>query len=70
MTDLPAMDRCPVSKHGGHELNAILPDADGGDMTLFCDRCGAMRRVPVSGALLSGSLDDADAEAILRAVQR
>lgn len=64
------MDPCPVSKHGRHELTAVLPDDDTHDMTLFCDACGAMRRVPVSGSLTGGSLDDLDPALIAASIGR
>ena len=57
MTDIGPMEPCPHTKAGRHALNAILPEDSDHDMTLFCEWCGAMRRVPVSGALYVGSLD-------------
>ena len=68
MTDLPAMDPCPVSKGGRHSLASIVPTEDADmDVTLYCERCGAVRRFCVSGDLLASRLDDADAESILLA---
>lgn len=67
MTDIPAMDPCPADpKRGAHELSAILPDDQHGDLSLFCDRCGSIRRVPVSGALVPESLDPMSAAEIER----
>ena len=57
MIDLRPMDPCPYNKAGRHELNIVVPTEDTGDLTLFCDRCGAIRRLPVSGAIAS-PLDD------------
>ena len=43
------MGRCPVRKGGRHSLAAVLPESSDGYMTLFCESCGAVRRLPVSG---------------------
>ena len=61
MADIGAMDLCPARKDGAHRLIPLVPDDAGMDMTLFCDRCGAMRRVPVTGQLMP-VLDDMDAD--------
>ena len=61
------MEQCTVNKNGRHELSAVIPEDSDHDMTLFCSHCGALRRVPVSGAL-TASLDDLDAGAIRLAV--
>lgn len=66
--DYPAMDKCPIGKRGRHELNAVLPDDADKDMTLFCAHCGALRRVPVTGALFASRLDDLTPAEIERAV--
>ena len=59
--DLPPLDPCPAAKR--HALNVILPEESDGDMTLFCERCGTLRRVPVSGSLLPDSpMDDLSSE--------
>jgi hypothetical protein len=63
------MDPCPTTKNGRHDLSAVIPGEDTGDITLFCDRCGAIRRVPVSGAL-GVPLDDMSAAAIARETRR
>jgi len=68
-TDLPPMEPCPVQKSGRHELLVITPSEDDHDMTLACHRCGALRRVPVTGAINLGPLDDQPAWAIIRAAQ-
>lgn len=71
MTDLPPMDRCPVRRTKGHALAAIVPATGKLDMTLYCERCGAMRRVPVTGRMVPADrLDDAvrQADAIVRGV--
>lgn len=70
MADLPAMDPCPMRRKG-HALFAIVPETGKHDMTLFCERCGAMRRVPVTGRMVPADrLDDvvARADAIVRGV--
>lgn len=66
-SDLDPMLPCPVRKRGEHDLSVIVPSEDTGDLTLFCDACGAVRRLPVSGAL---QLDDRAADEILRAAWR
>jgi len=58
MSDMAPMDPCPCGKNGAHELSAVLPESSDGDLTLFCDRCGALRRVPVQGAIYADRLDD------------
>lgn len=40
-----AMDRCPYSKRGAHELSVIVPDTADLPAVLFCDRCGATKTV-------------------------
>jgi len=70
MTDLAPLPRCPVnSKRGAHHIAAILPGEDTGDLTLYCEQCGAVRRMPASGPVV-GILDDADAAAILASAER
>ena len=68
MTDMPAMDRCPVGKDGRHALMALYVNdtekAVETDLTLACCHCGAVRRVPLTGALYASRLDDADASQI------
>jgi hypothetical protein len=66
LTDLAPMDACPFSKNGRHDLSAILPDSSEGDVTLFCDGCGAMRRVPVTGAVVMDNTADMTVEEIER----
>ena len=61
------MERCPYSKSGAHDLCTVVPDDDDRDMTLSCNKCGAIRRLPVSGALPSAPLDDSVAAFIERA---
>jgi hypothetical protein len=68
VTDLAALPRCPVnSKRGAHHIAAIIPGEDTGDVTLFCEQCGMVRRMPASGAL---TLDEADAAAIMATAER
>lgn len=65
------MDPCPRQRKGRHSLSAVLPESSDLDMTLFCCKCGAMRRVAVTGALPRvGSLDDLTAADIERAVRQ
>ena len=68
MTDLPPLERCPVRKSGAHHLAAIIPEDSDHDMTLFCEACGIVRRMPIHGSVIGGSLDDVDAARIMRAV--
>lgn len=72
MPDLPAMEPCPVGKEGRHELMALYVDdiarADTSDLTLACQRCGALRRVPLTGAMVASRLDDATAQQIMESV--
>jgi hypothetical protein len=68
MTDLPPMDPCPADKRGRHELMALFVNdvehAPDTDVTFACQRCGALRRVPLTGALVISRLDDASAQEI------
>lgn len=66
--DVPAMDPCPCTKSGRHEIGAVIPESSDGDLTFYCQRCCAIRRVPASGGLLAARLDDLDAERIRAAV--
>lgn len=69
MMDLPPLDPCPAAKR--HALNVILPEESDGDMTLFCERCGALRRVPVAGSMLpEHPLDDFTAEELAELTRR
>lgn len=68
MTDLGPLDRCPYSKKGAHHLAAIIPGDDDHDVTFYCEWCGALRRLPATGALTS-SLDDLDPLTIARLVE-
>lgn len=62
------MDPCPASKSGRHSMAAIVPSEDADmDVTLYCERCGAIRRFCVNGPLVASRLDDASAEEIARA---
>lgn len=70
MTELPPLTKCKVDKRGRHELGAILPGEDDGDATLYCQRCGVVRRFAVSGSLHVERLDDLDADGIYRAVSQ
>lgn len=63
------MEPCPYGKRGDHRLSAVIPGDEAGDLTLFCEVCGALRRVPVMGRLLHERLDDLDADALARLVQ-
>ena len=68
--DLPAMKPCKVSKSGRHHLSYVLPSSPKHDMTAICERCGALRRVPVSGSVYRERLDDLSAAEIERAVRK
>lgn len=67
MSDLGPLDPCPFDKRGRHHLVAVLPGDDEHDVTLYCESCGSLRRMPASGSL-STSLDDFDSDAIARLV--
>lgn len=58
------MNPCPVDGKGRHDFAAVIPESSEYDMTLYCQRCGAMRRVPVYGAMVTGSLDGMNASTI------
>lgn len=53
------MAPCPRRKRGDHELLGIVPESSDNDITLWCARCGAMRRTHASGALVVGGSKDA-----------
>lgn len=67
--DLPPMPRCKVGRKGRHDLSFIIPENDDRDLTLVCDACGALRRVPVTGELLASRLDDLTPAEIERLVR-
>jgi hypothetical protein len=62
--DLPALPRCKRTKGGAHDLAAIVPGDDDHDLTLYCTACGALRRLPASGPVLTPRLDDETADII------
>ncbi len=66
---MPPMAPCRRSRSGRHDLAAILPEADDADVTLFCCRCGAARRLPGSGPLPGPAPDDMTPEQIRRLVR-
>ena len=69
MSDIGPMAPCPVAKR--HSLAVILPEETDGDMTLFCERCGSLRRVPVAGAILPDApMDDLTAAEIAALTRR
>lgn len=68
MSDVGPLAPCPSGKRGRHHLAAILPGDDEHDVTLYCEACGTLRRMPATGALTS-SLDDLDAVTIARLVE-
>lgn len=53
------MARCPRRKRGDHNLLGIVPESSDNDITLWCARCGAMRRTPAGGVLVEGGSKDA-----------
>ena len=67
MIDLPAMSPCPVDKQGRHALGALFPSESGLDLTLYCERCGMARRLPMTGDI-DVPLDLLSAEEIRRRV--
>ena len=64
MIDLPEMAPCLVGKYGRHALAALDPSDAGLDLTLFCEHCGLVRRLPMSGEI-SAPLDALSATEIL-----
>jgi hypothetical protein len=55
------MDPCPVSKGGRHALASIVPTEDADmDVTLYCERCGMVRRFRVNGPLVPDSAEGAE----------
>lgn len=68
--DLPPLEPCRADKRGRHHLSAILPGEDSGDITLYCEMCGALRRAPASGSILAERLDDLTPAEIERAFGR
>lgn len=67
--DLPALSRCPFGKKA-HHLVAIIPGDDDHDITLYCEKCGALRRAPATGSILLERLDDMDAASIERVARK
>ena len=65
MNDLPAMAPCPVDKRGRHSMAAIFSSEGNDDLTMFCERCGMVRRLPMSGEV-GVPLDMLDADEIVR----
>lgn len=63
------MDPCPYRKKGRHDISVVLPEDADHDMTLFCDACGAVRRMPVNGSPLASRLDDLTTEQIAEATR-
>lgn len=58
VSDLAPMAPCPYDKRGRHHMAFVIPETSEGDLTLACEACAAIRRVPVSGPLYAGSADD------------
>jgi len=67
MIDLPAMAPCPVGKQGRHELAAVFSSDAENDMTLYCEACGMVRRLPMTGEV-DVPLDMLSADEIMRRV--
>lgn len=67
MIDLPAMPPCPADKRGRHALGALFPAEASFDLTLFCERCGMVRRLPMTGEV-DVALDMLSADEIRRRV--
>ncbi len=65
MNDLPAMAPCPVGKGGRHEIAAVFSSEGNQDLTMFCEWCGMVRRLPMSG-VVGVPLDMLDADEIVR----
>jgi len=65
VNDLPAMPACPVRKRGRHELAVVFPSDAESDMTLYCESCGMVRRLPMTGEI-SPPLDTLSTDEILR----
>lgn len=67
MNDLPAMTPCPVNKRGRHSMAVVFSSDGNQDMTMYCEHCGMVRRLPMSGEV-GVPLDMLDADEILRRV--
>lgn len=63
MNDLEPMGGCPWNPRYAHSFVAVVPGDDEGDLTLFCSRCAAVRRLPVKGPM-GRPLDDYTAATI------
>ena len=66
MNILPALPPCPARPRKGHKLAFFIPESSQDDITAICEQCGMGLRVPASGPLQGGSLDDLSAEEIER----
>ena len=63
-----AMARCPFNaRTGAHHLAFVIPEDDEHDLLLVCERCGSVKRVPIT---TPRPLDDLSAEDILAQVKR
>ncbi len=69
MTDLPPLPPCPFEKRGRHHLMVIVPESDDNDLTLICEACCAIRRIPVTGRLVGETLDGLTADDIEKAMR-
>jgi hypothetical protein len=67
VNDLPALAPCPADKRGRHSVAAIFSSEGNHDMTMFCEHCGMVRRLPMSGEV-GVPLDMLSVDEILRRV--
>lgn len=70
MHDLEPLPPCPFHDKGRHELTAIVPADEAGWLTMFCGRCGCVRRMPASGPLELPPLDNLSAAEIYERTKR
>ena len=69
MIDLPEMAPCPVGRRGRHALASVFSSDAEHDLTMFCERCGMVRRLPMTGEV-GVPLDQMDAAEIVRRIAR
>jgi hypothetical protein len=64
---MEAMERCPYSKRGNHQINVIIPEHDTRPVLLFCSSCGMTSRQVMD---VPAPLDDLPSDAIAKMTAR
>lgn len=64
MTDLGPMRRCYRKK--AHHFAFVIPSSRKDDLTLACEKCGSIRRIPVNGDMVP--LDAMSSDEIMRRI--